>query len=139
MDFKHFKIPVFMLDAVTHSQITSFSKVFSFTEVLPSLYIRIPVEIARHFELSQVSEIRDTENIISTEDLWEHDPFRIWFRFNTDKLNMDTGHHVYKLLFVNRIDNESCILYFSYVIQNNNPDKPYNYMEKLGKECNCNE
>lgn len=122
--------PVFMLDAVPHHQVASFSKVFSLPEVEYFLYVRIPAEITKTYELYQVSEIRDEAEVLCDKNLWEHDPSRIWYRFHSEKLNLNTGYHMYRLSFVNVFHNETCTLYISYVIQNNKPEKPYNYMDK---------
>lgn len=54
-----------------------------------------------------------------------------WVKISSAYLNLDPGQHVYKMLFYrkDRIDIEIS-LYFSYWLQDNNPDKPYKYMKK---------
>lgn len=136
-DFRKFPAPVFKLDAVPYKHASSFSRVFSISEVEYFLFVEVPVDVAKRFELCQVSEVSDEVVAISDEDLWEHDPFRKWYKFRTDKLNLDTGYHMYRLLFMSRHADDTCTLYISYVIQNNKPEQPYNYMDKYNRECNC--
>ena len=128
----------FELDAVPHKDVALYSKVFSAQEVEYFLFVRVSAEIAHHFTLYQVDEIRDDAEFVCPKDLWEHDPGRMWYRFNSAKLNMETGYHTYRLSFVNTYTNDTMILYIAYVIQNNNPDKPYMYMNKENRRCNCN-
>ena len=103
------------------------------------MFVQIDPEIAHHFELYQVDEIRDEAELVCHKDLWEHDPNRIWYRFKSEKLNLETGYHIYRMSFVNVRNNDTTQLYFAYVIQNNKPDKPYMYMDRENRTCNCDE
>ena len=138
VDFNLTTVPVFKLYAVPHKEVALHSPVFSLPEVEYFLYVRVPASITRTYELYQVSEIRDTAEVLCDKDLWEHDPCRIWYRFRTEKLNLNAGFHMYRLSFVDVFHNDTCSLYISYTLQTNNPDKPYDYMSKRGEECNCN-
>lgn len=77
----------------------------------------------------------DTEESTSskTKTPWEHEPYRIWYKFKSELLNMETGYHQYRMSFRNNFTGDTCLLYFAYIIQNNNPDKPYYYMETARK------
>lgn len=130
--------PMFRLDAVPHKDVASASKVFSLQEVEYFLFVRIDATIAKVFTLYQVDEITDEAEFVCPMELWEHDPGRIWYKFHTDKLNLTTGYHTYRLSFVNTYTNDNLLLYIAYVIQNNKPDKPYMYMDKENRKCNCN-
>lgn len=131
--------PVFQLNAVPHKDVASASKVFSLQEVEYFLFIRVAPDFARNFELYQVDEIRDEAEFVCPKYLWEHDPGRMWYRFHSKMLNLETGYHTYRLSFVNTFTHDTSLLYIAYVIQNNNPKKPYMYMDKENRKCNCNE
>ena len=64
---------------------------------------------------------------------WEHDKGRIWYKFKSELLDMETGYHQYRMSFKNSVTGDTCLLYFAYRIQNNYTDKPYYYMENARK------
>lgn len=132
------EFPSFHLDAVTHDKMSYVSELFSRQQVEPYLYVKIPPYIAREYELTQVDEIKDRAYPLESKDsdetpLWEHDSRRMWYKFRSDILDMETGYHNYRLTFQNRITGDTCLLYIAYTIQNNNPDKPYIYMDEARK------
>ena len=138
VDFSKYTYPVFMLEATTHDEASINNKLFSTSQIEHFLYVKIPAEVTKRFGLYQVSEIRDTAEVLSDENLWEHDPNRVWYRFRSDKLNMTAGYHQYRLSFVNLFTNETCELFMSYTIQDNSPDKPYYYMENANRSYKGN-
>lgn len=130
--------PVFSLDAVCHKDRALASRVFSISEVDYYLYVKIPPRIARAYELYQVHEIREKEEFVCHRDLWIHEPGRIWYKFRFHMLNKDVGLHVYRLGMVNTCTGDTMHLFFSYTIQNSDPDKPYVYMNsEEGGVCGC--
>lgn len=150
------EFPSFRLDAVKHEKVAFASELFSLQQVEEYLFVRVPVYIAREYELYQVDEIRCTAIPLEDPDsdsdsdrdsdsdseepetkLWEHDPKRIWYKFKSKLLNMETGYHTYRLSFKNLFNNDTCLLYIAYTIQNNKPDKPYMYMDRESRTCNC--
>ena len=128
---------IFQLEAVPHKFVALASKVFSLQEVQHFLFVKVDAEFAKTYELYQVAEIQDKAEYLCDKNLWEHDPGRIWYRFRSHQLNLTTGYHTYRLSFVNTITNDTALLYIAYVIQNNDPDKPYIYMDKENRKCNC--
>ncbi len=133
------KYETFQLEAAPHKDLAMVSKLFSLQQVQHFLYVKIDPEFAKCFALYQVAEIREDAEIVCPKNLWKHEPGRIWYRFNTDKLNLETGYHNYRLSFVNIHTNDTSLLYIAYIIQNNKPDKPYMYMDKENRKCNCDE
>lgn len=130
--------PVFQLDAVLHKDMITASKVFSVPEFDYFLFVRVPELFARSCSLYQVDEIVDKAHFVCSKELWDHEPGRIWYRFKSHMLNLHPGLHVYRLSFVNTSNNETYQLYISYVVQDSDPNKPYDYMHRgrLGV-CGC--
>ena len=124
--------PAFRLDAVPYGFSALASKVFNLAQVEGILYVRIHPEIARQFKLSEVSEVAVKIKTISSKAC-THDTSRIWYKFNPKYLNLDPGYHQYRMIFTNTATGDTCQLYFAYTIQDNNPDKPYYYMEEARK------
>ena len=127
------EFPSFRLDAVPHAKTAFASELFSKYQIEQYLYIRVPVYIAREYELKYVDEIKDRAIPLEPDSegipLWEHDSRRIWYRFLSRMLDMETGYHNYRLTFRNKTTHDTCLLYFAYTIQNNDPEKPYIYMK----------
>lgn len=124
--------PVFNLVAVPHKDMSTACRVFNTSEIDYHLFVKVPVDIAKNCVLYQVAEVADKISMCGP-DMWEHDIGRIWYKFISHKLNMIAGHHVYRLSFVNYRTNDTIQLYMSYIIQDNNPAKPYYYMEEARK------
>lgn len=133
------EFPAFRLNAVPHHDIASASKVFSLQEFEYYLFVKVDEKFAKVYELYQVDEIVDGAEFICNCHLWEHEPYRPWYKFTSHKLNRDPGYHIYRLSFVNTYNNDTCQLYIAYVVQSNNPEKPYMYMDKTNRKCNCDE
>lgn len=81
---------------------------------------------------SDIDSDTDTDTEESTtfkkKTPWEHEPYRVWYKFRSELLNMKIGYHQYRMSFRNSFNGDTCLLYFAYTIQSNNPDKPYYYM-----------
>ena len=52
----------------------------------------------------------------------------------SDGLNLEVGQHDYLIKYVDSFTGDIVLLYFSYIIQDDNPSKPYIYMDKE-REC----
>ena len=65
---------------------------------------------------------------------------RPWIRIDSCILDTSIGQHTYRFQFINRETDDVYSLYLSYIIQDDNPDRPYVYMnEKEGESdgiCN---
>lgn len=136
MDYNRFlndhrpEYPAFRLDAVPHEFSALASRVFSLQQVEKILFVRIHPDIARQFELIQVAEIADKAEKVTDKKAWTHDTCRIWYKFDPEYLNMTVGYHQYRMTFQNTLTSDTCLLYFAYTIQDNDPEKPYIYMHR---------
>lgn len=124
---------MFQLDAVEYKDVASNSKSFSSSEIQYHLFVRIDPNLAHEFELYQVDEIREKAELAYDRHLWEHDPGRIWYRFRSSMLNMQPGYHIYRMSLVSTRTHDTLVRYFAYVIQSNDPYKPYDYMTEHRK------
>lgn len=121
--------PVFSLDAVLHENLASYTKVFSIHDMEYFLWIKVSPEIAKHYRLYQIDEVGlENKFDFNTGDAVSHETGRIWYKINSMYLDRSAGQHVYRMHFVN-IENETTIsLYFSYIVQREDTDKSYVYM-----------
>lgn len=122
--------PSFRLNAVTHDKLSSQTKVFNLKEVDYHLFIRVPDNVYKEYEMYQLDEVDSKVTRIIESSMIDHDRGNPWYRIIFDSLNKSIGLHTYKLCMVSTITNNTLNLYFGYVIQNDNPDRSYIYMNR---------
>lgn len=128
--------PTFKLSAVVKQELPQNTPVFNSGDFEYYLWVQVPKIIARDFSLYEIHEQCEPYKCINLSYFCYHESGRKWYRLLSDKLNKEVGLHVYRMLFVNRYTNDVMSLYFAYVLQNDDPKKPYVYMERDGK-CGC--
>ena len=120
------------LVATKHDDMFRYRKVFNLTEIDYYLYVKLEPPLASIWYLYKVEEkMKDgslVELQISSGEVVRQSP--TWLKFQTNFIDTSVGLHVYKFTFVHTITNVVATLWFSYTIQNDNPDKPYIYMKR---------
>lgn len=120
------------LVATKHDNMAKYRKVFNLTEVEYYLYVKLEPPLVNIWYLYKVEEKTKDGSLIampiSSGEVVRQSP--TWLRFQTNFMNTSVGLHVYKLTFVHTVTNIVATLWFSYTIQNDNPDKPYIYMKR---------
>lgn len=99
----------------------------------------LPIFLGDNFnpslKLYDVYELASTKRSVEHfENIFVQQVGRPWIDVDSCKLNTLTGYHKYQLCFVNIHTDETVIFYFGYQIQDDNPNKPYMYMEEYRKE-----
>lgn len=131
-------IPVQSLESCTYDDISKYSKVINLNTLEYFLWIHIPEDISRNFELFQIDQVSPKLSEITNFKLFvKRDCRKPWLRITSKILDTSVGMHTYRLQFVNRCTDDVVSLYFCYIIQNDNPDKPYVYMDK-DRKCTVN-
>lgn len=126
------KPPIFSLDAVIHRDLYKATPYISIHDMEYYLWVRVDPEIARGYSLYGLDEVDSEKKYdLNLEDFCSHEPNRPWYKFNSMLLNRDPGKHVYRMHFVNTLDDNTTSLYFSYHVQREDTEKPYVYMENL--------
>ena len=90
----------------------------------------IPSNIAKYYKLYEAEEVGINTKDICIKDVVTHECNRPWYRFDSMFLNRDPGQHVYCMKMVNTQNNNTYNQYFSYILQKEDTDKPYVYMQK---------
>lgn len=121
--------PVFKLNACEYNKLNENTPVFNINEVGYHLYVHLNPDICRNLSLYEVEKIvtGESEKLNIPGDV-NHDSI-CWLKIKFDSLSKEPGQHVYKLCFVNTCTSDTVFLYFSYIIQDDNPDKSYVYMK----------
>lgn len=126
------EFPVHMLDACKYSETPSNLILFNSKELNDYLWIRLPKLFTRLFDVVDISEMI-SEETKSIEDLSEVFKENIWVKIPVNILNVSIGMHIYSITLQRKecyqYEENRFVLYFSYMIQDDNPDKPYVYMK----------
>lgn len=117
------------LEAVTYKDLSSVTKIFNLDTTEYYLWVHLPEEFNRDWNIYEVREMGKYNLEVKTS-LFDREMFKPWVRFILPALNMDVGKHIYKIHLVNKTNEDVVALYFSYIIQNDNPKTPYIYMKE---------
>lgn len=121
---KHFKLLPYM-DALAASRVVNFNELSTY------MWVQIPNNEAPYVVLTDVQDMNVTPAAsLDYSEKVTRDNRNCWMRIDLTLLNTEIGLHVYKFLFTNSITSEEVSLYLAYSIQNDNPDKPYIYMDR---------
>lgn len=123
------KIPVITFEALEFSDLSKCTPVINKSALPYYVYIKVDPNIMRECALYQVDEICKEHSRPVVPNAIVRD-MNCWLRATMELLNVDPGHHVYKLSFIRRFDNVVFSLYIAYYIQTESPDKPYIYMNR---------
>lgn len=133
------KIPVFSVVATTHDKLNEVIRIFNKAETEYYLWVQLPAELVINSNVYDVEEVEPNLQSINWVNLVDRDCNRPWLRIVFRILKDDVGLHVYKLSFINKHTDDVFQLYFGYVIQDDYPFKPYEYMLKeRSNDDRCN-
>lgn len=121
--------PELILTASTFNDIAKNTKVISERSLDYFLWIYLDPTLVRDCYLFDVVEIDNECNNRTYPDVFKHDRL-CWIKVKTDYISKKPGQHIYKLSFVNRYTDASFSLYVSYIMQTENADKSYIYMDR---------
>lgn len=126
-------IPNLQVCADTRNKAIMTSPVFNIGDVVGKLHVHLPMDPYNLGVLESISEEVDFTKKSSTIDLSKCEIFTAhpWLDIDVSALNLDIGHHNYQLKYFNHEFGTYVILYFTYIIQNDNPDRPYYYMPPI--------
>ena len=130
--------PVFKLEACEYGQLNKHTQVFNVNVIEHFVYIYMSPEIAKGFSLFEVSKVSPDQFEIHDIQTYFFRENYCWLRVKSEALSKEAGQHTYKLSLINEAK-DIVSLFISYIIQDDNPDKPYIYMNRDGKcsASNC--
>lgn len=127
-----------ILQSCEYKDLAKNCKVFNLSTLNYHLWIYLNPEMVRDTYFNKAFEIGpDADNSKIFPDTFIREG--IWIRVNMQYLNLKPGKHTIQLDFVDRYTDDDFSLYVSYIIQDDNPEKPYVYMKEDGAaEPLCN-
>ena len=126
------------LVASSYENISKNSLVINLSELDYFLYVKLEPPLTSQWYLYRIEEkMKDgsLKKMRFPETVRKESP--TWLKFKTDFLNKEIGMHLYKVTFVDTVTDVITSLWFAYIIQNDNPDKPYVYMERKEDNEGC--
>lgn len=123
-----------VLELGKYSELTKIHRIFNLAEVGYKWALHIPDDLAPHIQLYDIAEIlpQCSDSPQSYQHMYSRDCMRPWIDILTECLDTAPGKHIYKLSFVDTYTDDQLSLYFTYTIQQDNPDQDYVYMERRG-------
>lgn len=121
---------VYKLTACSYEEISQHTILFNLNQVEYWTWIQLPKGVLHDYELYEVNEFYPNNGEADWLHLVVRENCRPWLKICRDMLNLSIGKHIYQLKFVNRYTNDTVTYYFSYIIQNDNPERPYIYMDE---------
>ena len=118
------------LNACTYAQIPCNTPVINKNTLEYYIWIGLPKSISSHIEIFEIYELLPTNEEVDWVRFIIRENCRPWLKIESAFLDTSVGQHLYKLSFVDTMTNDIISLYISYIIQDDNPDKPYIYMDR---------
>lgn len=115
------------------SGLSSNTKVFSLYNFADTVCIKLPNDFPRNFELVELYNL-ESDKVIDFTDYVEQIPYKPWVDIKKTLLSTEIGQHTYRMSFYNPHIGPNATCWFSYIIQNGHPDKPYIYMKRKDPE-----
>ena len=125
---------------VTHVKATVKENVPLYTKVINKnsvpYYMIVELPLFTKYELRFVAMSEDTSEELTEVPLSyiQSTNCHPYIDILSEGLNTEVGQHDYMLRYVDCFTGDIVPLYFSYIIQDDNPNKPYIYMDKE-REC----
>lgn len=127
--------PVIVLQADTYDNVFKSVQILNKNSLEHYLYISIPPELKDNTRIYNIEDVTSKKYL--DVRLFEHMCNRIWIRVVSDILDTSAGQHLYRMRLVNTLTNDTYSLYFVYRIQDDDPEKPYIYMDSKEDGTNC--
>lgn len=117
-------------DAIAHSE------TISVCETMDKIWLKLPNGLAKYLTLYQLIKLGPENNgtEVDIADKIQRDTNRTWLTASRTLFDMTAGFHMYQLVFLDSFTQQYRDLYFCYHIQDNDPEKPYIYMNREEEE-----
>ena len=116
--------PIFSVIADLTGDVTT---VFNLRDVESVLWVRIPEHLVH-------LEIYDVVDAFGNAVVWKRCGHESWFQIPREEINLSAGTHKYQVRLRDSVSDWTTHIYFSFVIQDDNPTKPYYYMNDEREE-----
>ena len=106
-----------------------YTKIYNKADFSEIVCVKLPAQMPRDMELTAIYNL-DTQEDLDFVDQTSRDEYKPWIDINSSILNTAAGQHTYRMTFQKLDCQLKATCWFSYIIQDNHPEKPYIYMNR---------
>lgn len=105
------------------------TKIYNSKDFDDIVCVKLPPQMPRDMDLTEIYNLNASEDLDFTDKTTreEHKP---WIDISSDILDLTAGQHTYRMTFQKPECKLKATCWFCYIIQDNNPEKPYIYMKR---------
>ena len=105
------------------------TKIYNSKDFSDIVCVKLPPEMPRDMDLTEIYDLNASKDL-DFADFVARDEQRPWIDIQTSILDITAGQHIYRMTFSKPDVRLKATCWFSYTIQDNNPEKPYIYMNR---------
>jgi hypothetical protein len=118
-----------VIQASQLSQMPLHTKIYNSKDFSEIVCVKLPPEMPRDMDLTEIYNLNTSEDL-DFADKTTRDEQKPWIDIDSTILDTTTGQHTYRMTFSKEGVSLKATCWFSYIIQDNNPEKPYIYMTR---------
>lgn len=105
------------------------TKIYNSKDFSEIVCVKLPPQMPRDMDLIEIYNLNASEDVDFADQVSraEHRP---WIDISSSILDLGIGQHTYRMTFAKEGCKLKATCWFSYIIQDNNPEKPYIYMKR---------
>ena len=111
------------------SDIPLHTKIYNSKDFSDVVCVKLPPQMPRDMDLIDIYNLNTSEEL-DFIDFVTRDENKPWIDIQSSILDVTAGQHVYRMTFGKEDCKLNATCWFSYIIQDNNPEKPYIYMKR---------
>ena len=111
------------------SEMPLHTKIYNSKDFSEVVCVKLPPQMPRDMDLTEIYNLNASEDV-DFADKTTRDEHRPWVDISSDILDLSAGQHTYRMTFQKPECKLKATCWFSYIIQDNNPEKPYIYMNR---------
>jgi len=105
------------------------TKIYNSKDFSEIVCVKLPPQMPRDMDLTEIYNLNASEDV-DFADKTTRDEHRPWVDISSDILDLSAGQHTYRMTFQKPECKLKATCWFGYIIQDNNPEKPYIYMDR---------
>lgn len=105
------------------------TKIYNSKDFDEIVCVKLPPQMPRDMDLIEIYNLNASEDVDFADQV-TRDEHRPWIDISSSILDQTPGQHVYRMTFSKPECKLHATCWFSYIIQENNPEKPYIYMDR---------
>lgn len=115
----------------SHNDALAHTRVFNIKDIQEYMWLQIPAVLSPYIDLTGVVNMQVADGALPdfTEKI-TREGRNCWLKIDSTLFDTSIGLHFYRFDFHNPTTDEVIPLYFAYSLQNDDPEKPYIYMDR---------